>query len=60
MMENNLVFIKKYISKQRKRKEVLVIFIVQENNNSNLLDKTFTQENVKCHIHYNKVESDEL
>ena len=25
-------------------------FILQETNNSNLFDKNFTQENVKCHI----------
>ena len=33
MMENNQVFIKKYISKtQSKKKNVLVIFILQETN----------------------------
>ena len=53
MMENNQVFIKKeYIKTQSKEKDVPVIFILQETKNSNLFDKSYTQENVKCHIQH--------
>ena len=50
MMENNYVFIKKYIKTQSKKKDVLVIFVLQETKNSNLFDKNCTQENMKCHM----------
>ena len=29
---------------------LFVIFILQETRNSNLFDKNYVQENVKCHI----------
>ena len=39
-MENNYFLIKKYISKQCEKKDVLLIFILlQEMKNSNLFDK---------------------
>ena len=37
-------------NKKKKKKNVLVIFMLQETKNSNLFDKNCTQENVKCHI----------
>ena len=53
-MENNQVFIKKYISKHRAKrkrsKDFPVIFSVQETKNSNLFYKNCTQENGKCHM----------
>ena len=54
MMENNKVFIKKYISKQRAKRRtfLLVIIILQDTKNCNLFDKNCTQENVKCQIQH--------
>ena len=49
MMENNQVFIKKYISKGNIGQ---MFFILQEAKNSNLLDKNCAQEDVKCHIQH--------
>ena len=44
MMENNYVFIKKeHIKTHSKKKDVIVIFILQETKNSNLFDKNCTQ-----------------
>ena len=43
------------MSKHRvKKKDVLLIFVLQEMKNSNVFDKNCTQENVKCHIQYEK------
>ena len=41
-----------YIKTQSKKKDVLVIFILQETKNSRLFDKNHSQENVKCHIQH--------
>ena len=38
----------------RKKKNVLVIFILQESKNYNLFDKNYTQENVKCQFQLEK------
>ena len=48
MMEK---FYKKvHIKGQNNKKDILVIFILlQETKNSNLFDKNYTQEYVKCH-----------
>ena len=46
MMENNYFFIKNYIKTQSKKKDVLVIILLQETKNSNLYNKKCTQ-NVK-------------
>ena len=51
-MENNEDFIKKDISKQSKKNDVLIIFTLQETKNSNLFDKKCTQENVKFNIQH--------
>ena len=37
---------------QMARKDVLIIFILQETKNSIWFDKSCTQENVKCHVHH--------
>ena len=37
---------------QSKKKDVLVIFTLQETKNFNLFDKNYTQENVKCHFQH--------
>ena len=47
-----LRFYKKVHTKTRSKKDVLVIFILQETKNSNLFDKNCAQENVKCHIQH--------
>ena len=46
-----LLFYKKvHIKTQSKKKDVFVIFmLLQETKNSNLFDKNYAQENVKCH-----------
>ena len=51
MMENSYFFYKKvHIKTQSKKKDVFVILVLlQETKNSNLFDKDYTQENVKCH-----------
>ena len=46
VMENNYFFIKNYIKTQSKKKDVLVIILLQETKNSNLYNKKCTQ-NVK-------------
>ena len=49
----HLGFYKKVnIKTQSKKKDVLVIFILQETKNSNLFNKNCTQENAKCHIQH--------
>ena len=45
-MENNYFFKKTYIKTQSKKKDVLVIILLQETKNSNLYNKNYTQ-NVK-------------
>ena len=41
------------IKTQSKKKDVLIMFILlQKTKNSNLFDKSCTQENVKCHIQH--------
>ena len=55
MMENNYFFIKKYIKTQSKKKDVLVIFILQETKNSNLFDKYCTRANFKYHTAHEKL-----
>ena len=46
-----LGFYKKlHMKTQSKKKDVLVIFTLQETKNSDLLHKNCTQENVKFHI----------
>ena len=53
MMENNKVFIKKvHIKTQSKKKDVLVIFALQETKSFNLFGKNCTQENVQLHIQH--------
>ena len=49
-----LGFYKKYQNTQKlsKKKDVLVIAVSQETKNSNLFDKTRTQDNVKCHARF--------
>ena len=54
-MENNYFFIKKYIKTQSKKKDVLVIFILQETKNSNLFDKYCTRANFKYHTAHEKL-----
>ena len=57
-MENNNVFIEKYISKQRKKEGCSCnLYVLQGTKNSHLFDKNCTPENVKCHV--NKVDLDE-
>ena len=41
---------KEHIKTLSKKKDVFVIFMLQETNNFNLFDKNCTQENVKCQI----------
>ena len=43
MMENNYFFKKTYIKTQSKKKDVLVIILLQETKNSNLYNKNYTQ-----------------
>ena len=53
-MENNY-FIKKLTSKHSKKKDVLVIILLQETMNSNLYNKNcaeYVKNNVKCHIQH--------
>ena len=53
MMENNKVFIKKvHIKTHTKKKDVLVIFALQETKSFNLFGKNCTQENVQLHIQH--------
>ena len=52
MMENNETYKKVHVKTQRKKKNVLVIFILYETKNSNFLGKNCTQENAKCHIQH--------
>ena len=50
MIENNYFFIKKYISKHSKKKDVIVIFVLlEETENFNLFDINCTQEKAKCY-----------
>ena len=49
MIENNLIFIRKYILKGNIGQDV---FILQEMKNFNLFDKNCAQEDVKCHIQH--------
>ena len=59
MMENNWVFIKKYIPKHAEhKKKFLVIFVLQETKNSNLLDKNRTQEMSSAIFNMKKVDLD--
>ena len=45
-----LFFIKKYISKHSKKKDVIVIFVLlEETENFNLFDINCTQEKAKCY-----------
>ena len=51
--EEQLGFYKNvHIKTQGKKKDVLVIFILQETKNPNLFDKNCAQENVKYHIQH--------
>ena len=57
-MKKKLAFIKKErIKTQSKKKDVVLIFKLQETKNFNLFDKSCTQENVKCQIQHWKVQS---
>ena len=49
MMENNYFFKKTYIKTQSKKRDVLLITLLQGTKNSNLYNKNYTL-NVKCHI----------
>ena len=42
----------------RLKKDVLVIFILQEIRHFNLFDKNCTQENMKCYIQHEEVSSE--
>ena len=65
MMENNYFFIKKYLSKQSKRRIFFMLLhnIIERKTNSNLFDKNCSQEkpqeNVKCQFSMKKIDVDE-
>ena len=50
--EEQLVFYKVHVKTQSKKKDVLVILLLQETKNSNLFEENCTQKNVKCHIQH--------
>ena len=58
-MENNEDFIKKDISKQSKKNDVLIIFTLQETKNSNLFDKNALKRTSNSIFNMKKVNLDE-
>ena len=57
-MKKKLVFIKKErIKTQSKKKDVVLIFKLQETKDFNLFDKSCAPENFNCQIQHGKVQS---